>query len=181
MCLIAVKEANVDEFLNLVNNPAYPSEQRVLRLKELPLECTQKDILKYFSGLYCFHLEIFAFNFAVSINGNFSFFCFVLLGRSVSNVQLIRNDANQFFGEAFVLFGSLEDIELALEGIYGNKIHNKFIKVYRSSKEQFRSYCSAMPFGSTMNLNNGRSASVPDLGKKTLCTLRVNIILIELH
>lgn len=52
-CLITVKEANVDEFMNLVNNPAYPSDQRVLRLKELPMECTEKDIRKYFSGLFC--------------------------------------------------------------------------------------------------------------------------------
>lgn len=49
--IFTVKEANVDAFMNLVNNPAYPSEQRVLRLKELPLECTEKDIRKYFSGL----------------------------------------------------------------------------------------------------------------------------------
>lgn len=46
-----VKEGNVDEFMNLVNDPAYPSEQRVLRLKELPLECTEKDIRKYFRGM----------------------------------------------------------------------------------------------------------------------------------
>lgn len=59
MCVITVKEANVDEFMNLVNNPAYPSEQRVLRLKELPLECTEKDIRKYFSGLFGFHHEKF--------------------------------------------------------------------------------------------------------------------------
>lgn len=78
---------------------------------------------------------------------------------------MIRNDANQFFGEAFVLFGTLEDIELALEGIYGNRIHNKFIKVFRSSKEQFHNYCNAMPFESSMGPKKDRSGSVTSLGK----------------
>lgn len=55
-CAITVKEANVDEFLNLVNNPAYPSDQRVLRLKEVPLEATEKDIRKYFTGLFYFFI-----------------------------------------------------------------------------------------------------------------------------
>lgn len=47
-----VKEANVDDFMNLVNDPAYPSDQRLLRLKEVPLECTEKDVRRYFNGLY---------------------------------------------------------------------------------------------------------------------------------
>lgn len=90
------------------------------------------------------------------------------VGRSVSNVQLIRNDANQFFGEAFVLFGTLNDIEMALDGIYGNRIHNKFIKVFRSSKEQYQNYCSVMPFASSMSSKKDRSNSVSNLGKKKL-------------
>lgn len=91
-------------------------------------------------------------------------------------MHLIRNDVNQFFGEAFVLFGGLEDIELALEGIYGNRIHNKFVKVYRSSKEQFRNYCIDMPFETSMGPKNGHSTSVADLGKNclTFCSSRLN-------
>lgn len=57
-----VKGANVDDFMNLVNNPAYPSDQRLLRLKELPLESTEKDIRRYFSGLSLFFfVEMLAF------------------------------------------------------------------------------------------------------------------------
>lgn len=46
-------------------------------------------------------------------NFNFHSFC---LDRAVLNVHLICNDANKFLGGAFVLFGSLEVIALALEG-----------------------------------------------------------------
>lgn len=161
--VFAVKEANVDEFMNLVNNPAYPTEQRVLRLKELPMECTEKDIRKYFSGLFLYfitHKNQIFLDVSIIIIEMLNF-----VGRSVSNVHLIRNDANQFFGEAFVLFGSLEDIELALASIFGNRIHNKFIKVFRSSKEQFRNYCNAMPFVLSNGSKQDRSNSVPNLGK----------------
>lgn len=78
-------------------------------------------------------------------------------------MHLILNDAKQFFGEAFVLFGKVDEVELALESIFGNKVHNKFIKVFRSSKEQFRSYCNAMPF-KPMSSKTNRSDSSPNSG-----------------
>lgn len=123
--------------------------------------CHWNALKKTFANISAVHRTSFSFikNFKYNFHSN----AFFVVGRSVSSVHLIRNDANQFFGEAFVLFDSLEDIELALDGIYGNKIHNKYVKVYRSSKEQLRSYCNAMPFES---LNNGHSASAPELGKK---------------
>lgn len=88
-----------------------------------------------------------------------------LTGRSISKVHLMCNDANQFFGEAFVVFGSLDDVERALEGIFGNKILNKYIRVFRSSKEQFRNYYSSMQFKSSMNGKLDRSVLAPNPGK----------------
>lgn len=62
------------------------------------------------------------------------------------------------------MFGSLEDIEQALEGIFGNRIHNKFIKVFRSSKEQFRNYLDAMAFGSSKSPKMDQSGPVANSG-----------------
>lgn len=49
-----VKLADIDVFMNLVSRPSYPMDQRVLRLKELPLKCTTKDIQQYFNGKFFF-------------------------------------------------------------------------------------------------------------------------------
>ena len=50
----AVTAANIDEFMELMNEASYPSNQRVLRFKELPSKCTAQDVRKYFNGLFLF-------------------------------------------------------------------------------------------------------------------------------
>lgn len=62
---------------------------------------------------------------------------------SITAVHLIQNKANEFIGEAFVIFESSDDIELALESVikHSNRIQNKQFKVFRSSREQFQIYC----------------------------------------
>lgn len=51
ICTI-VAQANVSDFKKLVENPNYPSEQRVLRLENLPQNCMAEEIKKYFEGLF---------------------------------------------------------------------------------------------------------------------------------
>lgn len=46
----AVKVANIDAFMEVINHPTYPFNQRVIRLTEVPLKCTGQDICKYFDG-----------------------------------------------------------------------------------------------------------------------------------
>lgn len=50
--LVLVLAANVEDFLKLVNRSTYPSEQNVLRLKDLPVKTTVQDIHKYFEGWF---------------------------------------------------------------------------------------------------------------------------------
>lgn len=42
------------------------------------------------------------------------------------------------------MFDDIDEIESALESVAGRKIHNAFIKVFRSSEEQFRNYCDSV-------------------------------------
>lgn len=71
---------------------------------------------------------------------------------------------NQFFGEAFVIFTSFDDVEQALENMAGKRIHNKFIKVFRSSLEQFQRYCEEMPHLSSMDSQSEHFGSQSNLG-----------------
>lgn len=86
-------------------------------------------------------------------------------GRSISKVHLICNDANQFYGEAFVMFARFDDIEQALPSIAGKRIQNKFVKVFRSSLEQFQNYCDSVPHLASMDIQTDRFGSVSNLGK----------------
>lgn len=50
-CLFEVLQANMIEFMFLISKPSYPAEQRVLRLGNLPQNCSTMEIKKYFEGL----------------------------------------------------------------------------------------------------------------------------------
>lgn len=96
-------------------------------------------------------------------------------GQSISKVHLVLNDANQSTGEAFVMFANVHDIELALGSLNRKKVHNKFIKVYRSSEEQFQHYCNTATVAkSPMYLQNGRINSVPNLGENLLDAIYIS-------
>lgn len=49
---LSATAADLDVFMDLVNQPSYPLNQRVLCLKELSSECTAHDIRKHFKGSY---------------------------------------------------------------------------------------------------------------------------------
>lgn len=53
LCL-TVTAADIDAFMDLVNQPTYPSNQRMLRFKELPSNCSAQDIREFFKGLLIF-------------------------------------------------------------------------------------------------------------------------------
>lgn len=46
--------ADFDDFVDLINQPSYPLNQRVIRLKELPLKCRAQDIRQFFKGSFPF-------------------------------------------------------------------------------------------------------------------------------
>lgn len=74
----------------------------------------------------------------------------------------------KFSGEAFVMFENTLDVELALGIVDGKRLQNTYIKVFRSSAEQFQYYCdpTATTFmNKSERLPNGRINSVPNLGK----------------
>lgn len=61
--------------------------------------------------------------------------------RTVSNVHMIFDgEAKRFTGEAFVTFANVNEIEVALHKIDGKRIRNTYVKVFRSSEEQFQYY-----------------------------------------
>lgn len=125
--------------MDLVNQSSYPLNQRVIRLKELPMKCRAEDIRKYFKSLFLFTIHFFLNTFDRKC---FMYFI-IQIGLLVTEVHLIFNKAYHFKGEAFVMFETVEDIELALGSVTkdNNKIQNKQIKVFRSSQEQFKTYC----------------------------------------
>lgn len=133
--------AERDEFMALVGELSYPLNQRVLRLKELPAQCTAHDIRSYFQGSLFFLRPFYEWN--LTLFDLVWFFFFGVLGLTVTDVHLIHNKAYKFIGEAFVKFGEVDDIELALRSVSknNNKIQNKQFKVFRSSDKQFRTYC----------------------------------------
>lgn len=49
--LFEVSQANMIEFMFLISKPSYPAEQRVLRIENLPQNCSTMEIKKYFEGL----------------------------------------------------------------------------------------------------------------------------------
>lgn len=89
-------------------------------------------------------------------------------GRSISNIHFVQ--IRQPYNEAFVVFKNSTEVELALRNIDGKKIRGIYIKIYRSSEEQYRYYCKNLPNIPETYLNqrpNGLSRinSVPNLGK----------------
>lgn len=54
----------------------------------------------------------------------------------------------QFVGEAFVMFESMEDVELALWSVTNENrmFHGKHINVFRNSREHFQTYCDHNSF-----------------------------------
>lgn len=59
------------------------------------------------------------------------------------------------------MFNEIDEIELALESVTRKKIYNTFIKVFRSSEEQFREYCgSARTEMSPIRLPNDLNSSM---------------------
>lgn len=89
-------------------------------------------------------------------------------GQSITEIHLIYDNANEFIGEAFVMFETVEDIELALGSIVkeNKKIQDKHIKVYRSSQEQFQTYtCDTNTIAKvSMSIKKGKIVLLENLG-----------------
>lgn len=64
---------------------------------------------------------------------------------SITNVDMIYDERQQFTGVAFVTFANVDDIETALRTVDGKRIRKSFVKVYRSSEEQKHHYCDLSP------------------------------------
>lgn len=91
------------------------------------------------------------------------------IGLSIAEVHLIDNKAHQFSGEAFVTFDTVDDVELALGSVTKNhnKIQNKPIKVFRSSHEQFKTYCDTSTIKRlSAGLKDEPTKRLENLGKK---------------
>lgn len=81
------------------------------------------------------------------------------IDRSITEVHMILDKKYQFRGEAFVMFESVEDVELALWSVTNeNKtIRDKSIKVSRSSREHFQTYCDDNTYTKlSLYLKNGQ-------------------------
>lgn len=96
--------------------------------------------------------------------------CFIVsmsqTGQLVTKVHSIQNKAYKFIDEAFIMFESANDIELALANVTknNNKIRNKQIRIFRSSEEQFKMYCdigTIKKLSSCLKIN--RSESVGEI------------------
>lgn len=147
----------------LISKSTYPAEQRVLRLGNLPPNCSTMEIKNYFAGLI--------FNWystkSLKIVGCYVFF----LGRTILRVYFVLDESQRQTGEAFVMFANISEVELGLRQIDGKRIRNTLVKLYRSSEEQFRYYCdnasvTAAATNKSQTVPNSmpnRVNSVPDL------------------
>lgn len=57
--ILLVTQPRIIDFMYLVSKPSYPSEQKVLRVEQLPLSCTTDDIRNYFDSKFFsgFHFD----------------------------------------------------------------------------------------------------------------------------
>lgn len=92
-------------------------------------------------------------------------------GQAITEVHLIHNNVYQFIGEAFVMFETNTDIEMALGNVIkeNKKIHDKHVKVYRSSQEQFQWYCDTNAITKvSICIQNGEIVPMENLGSYLL-------------
>lgn len=140
----------------LISKPTYPTEQRVLRIANLPINCSAHEVLKYFDGLFIIDIS---YDFKKCFK-NYNVCLFLHSGRKIFQVNMVVDARNRQTDEAFVLFANTGEVELALRQMDGKKIRNTLIKAFRSSEEQFHNYCNTkiMP-----NAVLPRVYSVPNL------------------